>query len=82
MEKSICKFCGKPIKNAPHFLGDESRQYSCGECSSFCMKQCPQSAKSGISWHKEPCVSCNHNPYKINHIWNGTEWVYDRQRMA
>ncbi len=68
-----CKFCGKKI-NGTHYL-TPVEQHSCAECGSHCMKQCPEAAKCGTSWHKEPCVSCTHNPYQINYVWDGGQWV-------
>lgn len=70
--KKTCKFCGKPIK-VGQFLSNP--KLSCGECSEYCMQKCPIASKSTTSWHTEPCVSCTHNPYKINHTWSGKEWM-------
>lgn len=66
-----CKFCGKKIRIGQYLT---KSKLSCGECSSYCMKQCPIASKSTTSWHNEPCVSCGHNPYKIKYVWNGKEW--------
>lgn len=68
----VCKFCGKEIKTGK-YLSNSSR--SCGECSSYCMKECPKASTTTMSWHKEPCVSCLHNPYRIAHKRGGKEWV-------
>ena len=70
--KHECKFCGK-IFNAAYFIS--KKEYTCGECSSFCMKKCAYASTHLASWHKEPCVSCELNPYKLRHTWNGERWV-------
>lgn len=38
-------------------------------------------ASSGVTWHKEPCVSCEHNPYRLRYEWNGERWIlkYDNR---
>lgn len=66
-----CKFCGKKISTTS-FLS--KNDYSCGECSSYCMTKCPTASSTSASWHKDPCVSCEHNPYKIQHVWDGRKW--------
>lgn len=68
-----CKFCGKPI-NVLKWIGDD-REYHCGECVCYCMDKCELALNSNTSWHKEPCVSCEHNPYKIMHKWDGEKWT-------
>ena len=70
--ESNCKFCGKKV-SSEKYLSNPSRY--CGECSSYCMKQCPKASLCSTSWHKEPCVSCEHNPYRIKHTWSGKEWI-------
>lgn len=70
--KEHCKFCGKEL-NVEKYLTPQHT--SCGECTSFCMKQCEIASKTTTSWHKEPCISCDRNPYKIRHKWNGERWV-------
>ena len=70
--KDSCKFCGREIHVEKYLT---KREYSCGKCSEFCMKSCDKAKLCGTSWHKEPCISCVHNPYRINHKWNGKEWV-------
>jgi hypothetical protein len=70
----LCKFCGKPL-NVEKFSYSDKREYSCGECSRYCMNNCKLSAKNGTSWHKKPCISCEHNPYSILHKWDGEKWV-------
>lgn len=67
-----CKFCGKRF-NAAYFIS--KKEYTCGECSAYCMKKCPLASSTTMSWHREPCVSCEHNPYKLRHTWNRKEWV-------
>lgn len=68
-----CKFCGKPI-NVLKWIGDD-REYHCGECVRYCMDKCELALNSNTSWHKEPCLSCEHNPYKIMHKWDGEKWT-------
>lgn len=58
--KHICKFCGKEF-SAAYYIG--KKDYTCGKCSAFCMKECPTASQTTTSWHKEPCISCEHNPY-------------------
>lgn len=70
--KHNCKFCGKEFSSA-YFIG--KKHGSCGECSAYCMKKCEIASTTTASWHKEPCVLCSNNPYKIMHTWNGKEWV-------
>ena len=67
----FCKFCRKPIKTAK-YLSDFEK--SCGECTIYCMKNCEKILTSMTNWHVEPCVSCKHNPYQKNYIWNGEQW--------
>lgn len=69
-----CKFCGNQL-SVEKFINDDGREYSCGECSRYCMTNCKEALKSGTSWHTEPCISCEHNPYAKLHNWNGKEWV-------
>lgn len=66
-----CKFCGNDV-HIEHYL--HKNEYSCGKCSEYCMKYCEIASKCDTSWHKEPCTSCEHNPYRLNHTWNGKEW--------
>lgn len=66
-----CKFCGKEF-NVAYYIG--KKMYTCGECSSYCMKHCEIASCTTTSWHKEPCVSCEHNPYHMQHTWDGKEW--------
>lgn len=66
-----CKFCGKEIGAAKYL---SQKNGSCSECTNTCMKKCPDSS-SVLGWHYEPCVSCENNPYRTRHIWNGKEWV-------
>lgn len=66
-----CKFCGKEFKAAYYI---SKKVHTCGECSSYCMKQCEIASCTTTSWHKEPCVSCEHNPYHMRHTWDGKEW--------
>ena len=73
-EIKTCKFCGNPV-SIQKFTGDEDREYDCGKCSQYCMQKCKEALKTTTSWHKEPCVSCKHNPYSINYRWDGEKWV-------
>ncbi len=73
--KCTCKFCGKEF-SAPEFIVlkyDNNR--SCGECTTYCMRECEIAGRTTMSWHKEPCVSCKHNPYRSKHTWNGKKWI-------
>lgn len=74
MNTKKCKFCGKEIF-IERYKGDEDKEYSCGECERYCMTKCAQASNTSTSWHTEPCVSCEHNPYKINHKWVDGKWV-------
>lgn len=74
LEIKTCKFCGKEI-NVEKYIGDKNREHSCGECTKYCMTKCKEALNTNISWHKEPCVSCVHNPYKKTHKWNGECWI-------
>ena len=69
--KYKCKFCGREIDVAKYLSQTE---YTCGLCSAHCMKNCELASKTTTSWHREPCVSCEKNPYRIKHAWNGKEW--------
>lgn len=53
-KQSTCKFCGAVV-NSGHT--------SCRECTAYCMTKCEIASSTEISWHKEPCTSCEHNPY-------------------
>lgn len=76
MKNKVCKFCGKELF-IERYKGDENREHSCGECERYCMTKCAIASNTRTSWHKEPCVSCKHNPYVISKFWkwNGEEWV-------
>ncbi len=71
----VCKLCGAEIHNIENYVHSEHKGYTCGDCGSYCMKKCKLPAISLPSWHREPCVSCKHNPYHIQHKWDGKEWV-------
>lgn len=64
---SACKFCGGTLNGR----GEWS---ACPTCGKYCRGKCPI-ASSGVTWHKEPCISCEHNPYRLRHIWDGEKWV-------
>lgn len=70
---AICKFCGKEI-NALRWNGNP-RSYNCFGCVKYCMEKCELALRTDTSWHTEPCVSCEHNPYKSLHKWDGEKWV-------
>lgn len=59
-----CKFCGKEI-SGEKYIHQEPR--SCGECTAYCMKKCELGKAGRVSWHAEPCTSCEKNPYN----WRG-----------
>ena len=63
---SVCKFCGGPL------TGNGEWQH-CPTCGIYCMRKC-QIASSGVTWHTEPCITCEHNPYRLSHVWNGKRW--------
>lgn len=63
-----CKFCGKPL------VGERADWKYCQTCGNYCMKKCKLAA-SGVTWHKEPCVSCENNPYRLRHVWDGEKWT-------
>lgn len=70
--KHICKFCGKEF-SAAYYIG--KKEYTCGICSSYCMQSCKIASKTTTSWHRQPCISCDNNPYAIKHKWDGRKWV-------
>ena len=70
--KHDCKFCGKLFDSA-HYIS--KKEYSCGECTAYCMKSCKPASTTTMSWHKEPCISCEHNPYKIRHKREEGRWI-------
>ena len=63
---NTCKFCGGPLAGN----GDWKH---CPTCGKYCMCKC-EGAADGRNWHKEPCITCEHNPYRIRHIWDGERW--------
>ena len=66
MTPDRCAFCGgERVGN-----GDWKH---CPTCGKYCMTKC-KIASSGVTWHKEPCISCEHNPYRLKHRWNGNKW--------
>lgn len=67
-----CKFCGKEIKNIPVLKSTEPT--SCPECNSYCNRKCKKHGTQTLSWHKEPCVSCDHNPYRKMHVFEDGRW--------
>lgn len=67
-----CKFCGAKI-NTPNYLS--KTEYSCNNCGKFCMDRCLEVYSTTTSWHTEPCVSCEKNPYRKNHMFLNGEWV-------
>ncbi len=73
MSKRYCKFCGTEIQGQKYLT--TKKEGSCPECTSYCMKQCSKAGSTTMSWHKEPCVSCEHNPYKKQYRWEGGKWV-------
>lgn len=70
--KHECKFCGKAFSSA-HYIG--KKDYSCRECVVHCMTMCTTANVTTTSWHKEPCISCKLNPYRLRHTWDGERWV-------
>lgn len=68
-----CKFCGEEIHNGKYL--NNNQEGSCSKCTSYCMKQCEKASNTRMSWHKEICVSCEHNPYQKRYAWNGGKWV-------
>lgn len=68
-----CKFCGNEIKDIPVFK--HARATSCSDCNSFCNQKCDKHKDGMLSWHQEPCVSCEHNPYKKAYIWEDGKWT-------
>lgn len=61
-----CKFCGGPLNGRGEWA-------ACPMCAKYCNIKC-LIASSGVTWHKEPCVSCEHNPYQLHHTWDGRRW--------
>ena len=60
-----CKFCGGPLVGAGR---------SCPTCGKYCREKC-KVAYSVRGWNYEPCVSCEHNPYRQRYEWDGGKWV-------
>ena len=59
-----CKFCGKEV-NTEKYLHQPKGGVSCGQCTSYCTKQCKLGKSGNVQgWHFEPCLSCRENPYK------------------
>lgn len=76
--KMVCKFCGE-IFASPKMISrtdgsTKSKGYSCGGCTSYCMKSCKIASKTTMSWHRPPCVECEHNPYRLSYDWDGSTW--------
>ena len=65
----ICKFCGNEIENTVRD-GTEN----CYNCVKHCMNQCEIASNPNTSWHKEPCIKCMNNPYKMLWKWDGEKW--------
>ena len=64
-DPNVCKFCGQAK------AGSGEWKY-CPTCGAYCMRKC---RREGVeSWHKEPCISCERNPYKARHRWTGERW--------
>lgn len=74
---AICKFCGKEI-NALKWNGNP-RDYNCSDCVKYCMEKCEFALKTDTSWHTEPCVSCEHNPYAKQYVFRGGEWKKEKK---
>lgn len=62
-----CKFCGGEVSK--YAMGE-----TCGKCTAYCNQKCKKASTPGMSWHREPCISCKHNPYHLKHRWNGNRW--------
>lgn len=71
----VCKFCGKELNYVPRFLNRSLDGYSCPDCGSYCMQRCAAIKTGTLSWHEEPCVSCEHNPYRAHYVWSGEKWT-------
>lgn len=71
-----CKFCGAEIKNVPAFK--HTKPTSCPDCNGYCNQKCEKSRAQMLSWHKEPCVSCEHNPYRKAYKYDGEKWTKKR----
>lgn len=69
MNEKKCKFCGGPLS------AGSGEWKHCPTCGDYCMKKCKLAA-TGVTWHKEPCVSCEHNPYRLRHMWDGEKWQH------
>ena len=67
-----CKFCGAEV-NIPTFKSTKS--VSCAKCIEYCNKKCEQNMKQMLSWHKEPCAFCEHNPYHKAYKYEDGKWI-------
>lgn len=74
-----CKFCGEEVK-IPVFKN--TKTVSCGACGKYCNQICKKHDKALLSWHIEPCIKCEHNPYKKRYIWDGKNGYNKFCRMA
>lgn len=74
MSEITCKFCGKPLNHVPQFLNRQQDGYACQDCGSYCMHKCLMIKTGTLSWHEEPCISCEHNPYRMRYVWDGNKW--------
>ena len=63
---NACKFCGGGLNGRGEWR-------ACASCGRYCREKCPI-ATEVRGWHFEPCVSCEHNPYRQRHVWNGKRW--------
>lgn len=70
MKQQECSICGGPIDGAKY-----QGAQNCGKCGRYCYQNCKLASSTFTSWHKEPCVSCERNPYKALHSWDGEKWV-------
>ena len=65
-----CKFCGREL------VGSRADAKHCPVCGQYCLRKCEKAAHVQ-GWHFEPCVSCEMNPYRQNHVWTGEKWIKD-----
>lgn len=60
----ICKFCGAEF-TTEKYTAPAPGGRSCGKCTQYCMRECEKVKTAILSWHAEPCLSCDKNPYKF-----------------
>ena len=66
-----CKFCGAELPTEAYL---SKYTVTCAKCIRYCNQVCQKHNDGLLSWHKEPCVSCENNPYRRRYRWDG-KWI-------